>query len=189
MAKQGGTSDDIATDDEIEAAIRALGPADMLRLQRVASYRARALAACGLGLGAEDLLQEAITRTFAGKRRWRKAVPFVTYLVGTMRSIANHALEKLQGAAVVPTETDDGVELPISAQVADPERAAAAHQRLEQIQSRFNGDTEVALVLDCLADGMKGIDIQRDLGLTAQQYETIMVRLRRGIDRTEGWAP
>jgi DNA-directed RNA polymerase specialized sigma24 family protein len=188
MAKQGGTSDDIATDDEIEAAIRALAPAELLRLRRVASYRARALAAHGLGFSGSDLLQEAIARTFAGKRRWRKAVAFVTYLLGAMRSIANHALERLHGATVVPTE-EDGVELPIAAQVADPERAAAAHQRLEQIRSRFDGDTEVALVLDCLADGMTGIDIQRDLGLTAQQYETIIVRLRRGIDRTEGWAP
>jgi len=189
MASKGGNPDERATDAEIEKAIGALRPSDLVRLGKVASFRARALAAAGLGQSGEDLLQEAIKRTLAGQRHWRKAIPFVTHLVATMRSIANHALEKVHGAVLVSTATDDVQQPPGVSQGSDPERLAAAKERFQQIRKRFDDDDEVGLVLEGMAAGMKGIDIQRDLNLTPQQYETILLRLRRGIDRSEGWAP
>lgn len=189
MASKGGNPNERATDAEIEAAVRALRPSDLVRLGKIASFRARALASAGLGQNAEDLLQEAVKRTLAGERHWRKAIPFVTHLIATMRSIANHALEKLHGAVLVSTAADEIQQLPGASQGSDPERMATARERLLQIRKRFDDDDEVGLVLESMADGMKGIDIQRDLGLTPQQYETIVLRLRRGIDRAEGWAP
>ena len=50
-------------------------------------------------------------------------------------------------------------------------------------------DDQTALMtaLDGLAEGAKGPDIQKDLGITPTQYETIMLRMRRGIDRKAGW--
>jgi hypothetical protein len=113
----------------------------------------------------------------------------VTHLIATMRSIANHALEKLHGAVLVSTAADEVQQLPGASQASDPERTATARERLQLIRKRFDDDDEVGLVLEGMADGMKGSDIQRDLGLTPQQYETIVLRLRRGIDRAEGWAP
>lgn len=189
MVKKGATPDEPATDAEIVSAIQALGPADLVRLGKVASFRARALAGAGLGQSGDDLLQEAIKRTLTGDRHWRKSIPFVTHLIATMRSIAHHALEKLQGAVVVSTGSEDAQNLPTLSLAADPERVVAARERLQQIREQFEDDDEVTLVLEGLAAGMKGIDVQRDLGLTAQQYETIVLRLRRGIDRAEGWAP
>lgn len=189
MASQGGKANELATDGEVEAAIQALTSADLLRLERIASFRARALAATGLGYDGPDLLQEAITRTVAGDRNWRKTVSFVTHLAAVMRSTSSHALESLQGAIVTSTSTEEARQIPAAPQQSNPERIAAARERYGQIRQRFDDDAEVALVLDGITADMKGIDIQRDLGLTPQQYETIMLRLRRGIDRSEGWAP
>lgn len=191
MASKGGNADERATDAEIEKAIGALRPADLVRLGKVASFRARALTAAGLGQSGEDLLQEAIKRTLAGQRHWRKAIPFVTHLVATMRSIANHALEPLQGAVLVSITAEDLQQIPGAPKASDPERLAAVRERFQHIRRRFDDDDddEVGLVLEGLGAGMKGIDIQRDLNLTPQQYETILLRLRRGIDREEGWAP
>lgn len=189
MASKGGNPDERATDAEIEKAIGALRPADLVRLGKVASFRARALAAAGLGQSGADLLQEAIKRTLAGQRHWRKAIPFVTHLVATMRSIANHALEPPQGAVLVSTAAEDLQQIPGAPKVSDPERLAAVRERLQHIRKHFDDDDEVGLVLEGMAAGMKGIDIQLDLNLTPQQYETIVLRLRRGIDRSEGWAP
>ena len=81
----------------------------------------------------------------------------------------------------------DGVDLRSS--VPDGLRVAAAHEQLCTIGQRFEKDDEVGLVLEGLASGMKGPEIQDDLGITATEYETIMTRLRRGVDRKEGWRP
>lgn len=63
----------------------------------------------------------------------------------------------------------------------------AAQQQIDAIRAAFEGDDEVLLVIDGLAEGAKGPDIQKDLGITPTEYETIMLRMRRGIDRKPGW--
>lgn len=171
-----------ATDSEVEAAIRALSDTDAVRLGRFATFRARGLAGRGLGLNGDDLLQEAIKRTLDGDRHWRKTVTFVKHLIETMRSIASHAAE-----AEDPKRGLDGVEL--RSQLPDGERVAAAAEQFRKIGEKFDGDDEVGLLLEGLKTGMTGPEIQRDLNLTETEFETIMIRLRRGVDRREGWRP
>src|SRR5258706_8910781 len=102
------TADEYATDEEVVATVRALSDADHIRVARVASFRARALAGSGLGHTADDLVQEAIARTLKGKRHWRKSVTFVTHLTKTIRSISNHhATDELRsGAALFGTSEE-----------------------------------------------------------------------------------
>jgi hypothetical protein len=71
----------------------------------------------------------------------------------------------------------------------DGERVAAANEQFVQVGRVFHDDDEVGLVIQGLADGMKGRDIQKDLGINETQYETIVTRLRRGVDRKNGWRP
>jgi hypothetical protein len=188
------TPDEHASDAEVEAAIRALTDVQAARLGKVASFRARALAGLGFGMSGDDLLQEAICRTIAGKRHWRKTVvTFEKHLIETMRSISDHAHEELAGGSVVPGTIEDdlgyldGVLLRSSR--LDGEVSAAAKEQLEKIAAVFADDDEVCLVVDGLHAGLTGPDIQADLGITQNQYETIMTRLRRGLDRREGWHP
>jgi hypothetical protein len=182
-----------ATDAEVEAAIRALSDADGVRLRKVASFRARGLAGLGLGVSADDLLQEAIMRTLAGGRRWRKSVTFVKHLIKTLGSLANHLRDELKGGTVVPATAEDpegrldGVAL--KSRMPDGERVAAANEQLATISKMFDKDDEVGLVLEGLAAGMTGPEIQVDLNINETQYETIMTRLRRGVERKEGWRP
>ncbi len=192
MSKETGLEH--ATDSEVEAGIRALSDADALRLRRVADYRARMLVGLGLGMGAEDLLQEAICRSVSGKadrRRWSKKVSFVKHLMETMRSIANHAPDELKGGTVVAVGSNDAAGesegVVLTSTTPDGLRVAAINEQIAVIAARFADDDEVGLVLEGLANGMKGPEIQQDLGITETQYETIMVRLRRGVDREAGW--
>ncbi|MGA2450253.1 MAG: hypothetical protein ABTD50_16385 [Polyangiaceae bacterium] len=182
-----------ASGPDIDAAIRSLSDADGIRLQRAASFRARGLAALGLGISPADLLQDAISRTIAGDRKWKKGITFVKHLLGTMRSIANHAKDELKGGTVVPSTSDDhtgGLDgVILRARTGHAELVVAADEQLASIMRRFGNDDEVGLVLEELATGMSGPEIQKDLGLTQTQYETIMTRLRRGVDREKGWRP
>jgi DNA-directed RNA polymerase specialized sigma24 family protein len=44
------------------------------------------------GRDSDDLLSAAVTAALSGKRCWNPSkVPFSTFLIGTMRSLANHA--------------------------------------------------------------------------------------------------
>jgi hypothetical protein len=192
--KKATPDEEYATDEEVVAAIRSLTNTDGVRLGKIARFRARGLAGLGLGLSADDLLQEAIKRTLGRARRWRKKVPFVMHLSKTIRSISSHAPDELKDGVVLPAagreDSDgrlDGVAL--VSQLGDPERAAAVLEQFAKIEKKFTDDPEVALVVEGLASGMKGPEIQRDLQITETQYETIMTRLRRGVDREQGWRP
>jgi hypothetical protein len=193
-SKKATPDEEYATDKDVVAAIRSLTDADGIRLGKIAHFRARGLAGLGLGLSADDLLQEAIKRTLAGARRWRKKVPFVMHLSKTIRSISSHAPEELKDGMVVPAACRDASDgrldgVTLVSQYGDPERAAAVLEQFAKIEKKFTNDPEVALVLDGLASGMKGPEIQHDLQITETQYETIMTRLRRGVDREQGWRP
>jgi hypothetical protein len=191
--KKDADATEHATDAEVEAAIRGLSEADGIRLLKVASFRARALSGLGLGVTADDLLQEAILRTVAGRRRWRKSVTFVKHLIKSLESIANHSHDELKGGVVVPATAEDADGrldgLALKSRLPDGERVAAANEQLRSITKRFDNDDEVGLVLEGHANDMTGPEIQTDLKVNETQYETIMTRLRRGVDRKEGWRP
>lgn len=181
-----------ATPAEVEAAIQSLTDADGTRLARVSDLFARKLRALGLGIEGEDLLQEAMKRTWAGKRHWKKKkVTFVKHLIETMRSIASHEPDELKGGTVVPATADDPIGgldgTPLSSSTPDPRRATSAREQVEEICKVFDDDDEVGLVLEGLADEKTGPEIQNDLGIDETAYETIMTRLRRGLDRKSGW--
>lgn len=181
-----------ATPAEVEAAIAALTDADGNRLARVSGLFAHRLRALGLGIEAEDLLQDAIKRTWAGARHWKKKkVTFVKHMCETIRSIANHATDELHGAKVVSATSEDafgGLDgVPVSSTGPDPRRATSAHEQLEAIWKTFEDDVEVGLVLEGMAEGKTGPEIQNDLDIDETAYETIMTRLRRGLDRKNGW--
>lgn len=183
-----------ASQAEVETAVGGLSNADAVRLAKVGDAFARKLVAVGLGINGDDLLREAIRRTWAGRRHWKKnKVTFARHLIATMRSIASHADDKVAGACAVPALEDiDDADTVINGVVVasievDSRRRVAAQEQIDAIRAAFADDDEVLLVLDGLAEGAKGPDIQKDLGLTQTQYETIMLRMRRGIDRKAGW--
>ena len=126
------------------------------------------------------------------RRRWRKTVTIAKHLLETMRSLANHAKEELSGwqPVVVALEPSRDIDTPrASASYGDGERFAAVREQFGKIEKTFKDDDEVSLVVEGLAEQMKGPEVQQALGITETQYETIMTRLRRGLNRAEGWQP
>ena len=189
--KQKTAAADYADDAEVEAAIKGISDVDGARLGKVASFRARGLAGLGLGVSADDLLQDAVARTLGGDRRWRKGVTIVKHLIETMRSTANHWREKHKGSELVPATSEDGRGqldgVRLDSPTPDGERLASAKEQLAALATAFDTDVEVGLALEGLAEGKTGPDIQADLNINETEYETIMTRLRRGLDRKQGW--
>jgi hypothetical protein len=69
----------------------------------------------------------------------------------------------------------------------DSERVVAARQRLDRIRKAFATDDKVLRVIEGLGLGKKGPEIQKEMGISNTEFETIMTRLRRGIERDDGW--
>ena len=68
---------------ELIAILQALTEADKIALMKIARFYARRTP-----FDPDDLLQEAICRVLSGKRVWARGAPFLSFLVGVMRSVA-----------------------------------------------------------------------------------------------------
>lgn len=196
MAKKTeAKSADYASLDEVEEAISRLTPADSERLTRFAQLRVRGLRGLGFGVDAQDLLQEALARSLhSGGKRWPKNIAFVSHLIAAMRNIAGHLARDGRGVGVVsldpPDASDvkgDGLnnEWDKPTEIPDAERIAGARERLQKIEKRFENDERVLLVIEGLATQMNGPEIKADLGITQNELETAMTRLRRGATKEE----
>ena len=184
-----------ATPSEVSSAIEALTPAELLRLRSYARFRMRALSSAGIGRNHEDLMSEAITATLAGTRRWNKeAVDMTGHLAGVMRSLSSHwsaqvatAGEGLvwQGAVDEGTGERAQVAQESPAVRPDAERELAARQEVERIRRYFVSDELVLRVIGQFEQGLRGPDIKQALGLSQKQYETVLKRLRRGVERMQ----
>lgn len=195
MAKKTeAKSESYASLDEVEAAISLLTPADSERLLRFAQLKVGGLRGLGVGVEADDLLQEALTRTLQpGGKRWAKSITFVKHLITAMQNIAGHLARDGRGVELVSLDppgaaevhSDVNSEWDKPTQIPDAERIAVARERLKKIEKRFESDETVLLVMEGLATEMKGPEIKQDLGITQNQLETAMTRLRRGAAKVE----
>src|SRR2546425_13360269 len=81
-----------ATIAQIHEAIEALTAGDAARLMAFASGKWRVRAGLSDGSDGDDLLSAAVALALTGRRRWNPSkVPFTTFLIGAMRSLASHA--------------------------------------------------------------------------------------------------
>ena len=179
---------------ELLRAVRALTPAEQLRLRDVAKFRI-----CGLGRAAggrdwEDLLSEAFCRTLMGAtdpkngRHWNKSVDLIRHLTEAMRSIANswkrQFIEEKNTYLVSELQTCDaeGDEYSPLDNVAS--RHVLADERLieqeieDQIFAVLRGDPEATQVLQGWMDGFRKHEILPKFGLDEKRYEAAVRRIR-----------
>jgi DNA-directed RNA polymerase specialized sigma24 family protein len=191
--KSPGSPDGCASRAEIGAAIDGLSPADTERLDRSAELRAAGLKGLGLGVCGDDLLQEAMRLALEGSRRWPKGVRFVTYLLQLVRNVAGHAARRAKSRLGVSVEDQPEVEVVVSGDpdclvasaMPDPERLAAARETTGRIKKKFAKDETVSLIIEGWETEMTGRDIRTELGLSQNDYETAVTRLRRGARKLE----
>jgi DNA-directed RNA polymerase specialized sigma24 family protein len=174
-----------ASIDEVIAALDALTPEELLRLRQLAKLRSATLVV----MGWEDLLNEAIKRALEGARAWPKTVPFMAFMVQTMRSVASEERRELQANATV-AEADlfraHSSSLPLdelAVDEVDPARAAETRQLLRSIECLFADDPAAQCVLHGFGLGSSPEEIQRDSGMTPTQYASTQRRIRRALAR------
>ncbi len=173
--------------EAFNAALRALEPADLLRLRKKAAYRAP-----GTGMEGDDLLNEAVRRTLEEDgRNCPVNVPVAVYLDNAMRSIANGEREKY--ARETPAGDGHDEKGPIGGLADDgPSPADAALDRIElqrvvdRIQEIFADDPQAQAVVigdmeEWSADEIKEVEPMDD-----KQYATARRRVRRAIEREFG---
>lgn len=192
-----------ATIVQIHEAIEALTAGDAARLMAFASGKWRARGGLPDGSDGDDLLSAAITLALTGRRRWNPSkVPFTTFLIGAMRSLASHArkarvTDLLQAALseedLVTADDEHPLDKSSTADAnrlrsAEPnaaelmleeEHQRTAHEIVSAFETYLEDDWEGVLVIQAWREGHDGLAIRDNLGLSVTQYETIMRRLRR----------
>ena len=177
---------EVATKDEIAAALRCLSDADLRRLERIARIRVIGLHAVDW----QDLLNEAIVRLLEGSRRWPRDVPLIVFLRETMRSIASEYWRRLKAPVVVSESeantdrvTGDGIVDNTADWTTQPERRASADEVLELIEREFADDADALQVIDGMVRGNSPRAIHEEACINATRYASTQRRIRRRLAR------
>jgi DNA-directed RNA polymerase specialized sigma24 family protein len=184
-----------ATPDEIRAAIDALSRTDSYRLRKFAEYHIFLLGEKAGDRRGDDLLNDAFLRILKRSRKWdRTKIGFMGFLYGAMESIANSWLRKKDSPTEAPAlasslvrENEEG-ELSDPAEefqspAADPLQVLVCKDTLARITALFTDDQEVQMVIEGLREGLDPPGIRELWGFSQNQYNTIVVRMRRHIER------
>lgn len=162
--------------DMVRAAVERLTTEDRIRLLLVAKvfdpHRH------------EDLLQEAVSRTLSGERKWRDGVALYWHLHQAMRSIAWDWHKKLDENLVLESQCgENGRNASLLAEAEattpDPERQAAARLMLESIVEACESDPIVLGLLTGKLQGKTGREIREELSLSQKDFSAAAQRLRR----------
>lgn len=184
-----------ATSEEIVAAVEALTRQESRRLERFARGAISSLGRAARGRDWEELLREAVSASYDGRRRWNKeSVDFTRHLVGAMWSISSHWRDQFDpNEAFLESEvirvSSDGQPsshlLNVPSPVADPERELVAKEEVGRIELIASNNILASVIVGGLRDRMTGSQIREELGISQKDYETAMKWLRRNVkDKT-----
>lgn len=184
-----------ATPEEVHAALEALTPTDWYRLRKFAGYYVFLLGEKAGERLADDLLSEAFTRFLDRTRKWDKSkVDFRGVLFGAIESISDSWSRKkttpteapvLASSLVVKDEDgapSDPAEAFQSTAVGAPQMLVYK-QTLDEIDALFADDPEVRMVLVAFREGYDAPGVRELWGFTQKQYNAIVVRMRRNIEK------
>lgn len=187
---------DYASAEDVQAALRGLSKADEKKLAMIAAvFWERRIEGTSEGWqGPDDLLQEAILRTLAGDKRWRRSVSMVKHLDRAMENIAGHAAAR---HAKTPVHSggegnpDEGEVRTRGLQRSAPrpfdsvvDYEAAIRDDLVVARRLFADDQEALRLLESQSQGRTASEIQHLFGIGKTQYDTIAKRIRRRLGRT-----
>lgn len=162
--------------EKLRVAVERLTTADLVRLQLAAlAFDPRRH---------EDLLQEAITRTLSGKRRWREGVQLDWHLHEVMRSIAWDWAKKRDENLILESQCSDvkdegGFLAGIAGTTPDPERQTSTRLALERIVEMCGSDPVVVGLVTGKLQGKTGREIRKELNLSEKDFSAAAQRLRR----------
>ena len=189
---------------EVDRAMEALTPSELLRLRQFADFRVRGLGRAARGRTGEDLLSEAQLRTLIGAgatregRHWNKHVDFVWHLTGAMRSISScwkrQFKEKGEDAGGQDQSWLDNV-LPGHAEhrvftwlqvPQQPDQLLTEKDEEDRVLTIFKDDPEATQVLQGLLDGLKKNEIMSRHGFDEKKYVAVVKRILKLLGRRNG---
>ena len=180
--------------DRITGAIEKLTTSEWNRLHKAARS-----SLFGTGFSdVNDLLNETFSRILNGSRNWRSDVPFVTFIINAMKSVADgdrnliYRNEEIL-ATDLPNNAPDLDRDPMERfgnKSLSPETVIAteidrvlAEEDLKIIEGHFKGNEAVEWVLMGIEDEMSASEIIEMSGMTKTQYESARKSLLRGLDK------
>ena len=167
---------DYFSEDEVKCKIQDLTSSEKKKMMLHAFFLVKFFKFSNID--SEDLFQEAIFRTLALKRRWKKTVKIQTHFSQIMKSIASHWCEHLKRQ-----ESYDDLKKQ-SIYETDPyntESFISNKQELEKIFDLFEEDPIASRALQLKIQEMTGEEIRFEMKLSQKEWETIRKRIRRKI--------
>lgn len=163
--------------------IEELGRA-LQRLRTPTIVRLTALARSWVRLsgqrGADDLLNEAISRALSGGRRWPIGLPLDAFLSGVMKSIASQWAQEDRAAMHVELDEAAGV-------VTDGGRTRTEFDdMLARMTAVLALDPEARGILHGLTEGSTREEMQVALGMNTTGYDTARRRMVRVLAKAFG---
>jgi hypothetical protein len=191
----------IAGPEEVREAIASLTEAESVKLRRLAEGAAFRLRRHVWGKDSNDILHEAIRRVLDNKRHWKpQKVDFIGFLGGVISSIEYDWRERGKRGETPVLETDlpasnaDGDPMPNALQRAVDRRLTPEEQLIEseelaqeelfqQIEELFSKDSLASLIFSEWRRQTKGPEIMKALDLTRKEYDTVVRRMDRAIQK------
>ena len=197
MEQQNTTASRFATTEEIQCAIESLSKLDTARLKKAAYI-------CLGGTEYQDafeLINESVSRAIAGTRPWPKAVPFMAFMIMTIKGIASDSRESNQQTKTdhleviagedanaetaldilgysTPSITEQVIEFELS-----EEHLAKAQSYSDAVDEHFARDDEVNWIIMGIKDDQSAKNIRELSGMSNTQYDTARKRFRRGLEK------
>ncbi|NUU03991.1 hypothetical protein [Herbaspirillum robiniae] len=194
-----------ATNEDVRMAIEMLSDIDKVRLMKAATiFLPGSEYACAM-----DLLNEVVLRTMNGEdgngRRWPTDVPFMAYMIETMRSLVSDSRRSFDARKKLSYEF-------LATETMTPDEvlfqdydiyAESAENQLEEVQDRqaleerqnadltaideaFKDDSQIQWILMGYKDGYSATEIRELSEMSKTEYATAQRRLRRKIEKLFG---
>jgi DNA-directed RNA polymerase specialized sigma24 family protein len=175
--------------EDISEAFDSLSPENRLKL-----YEIERIALRGTDLSPGDLLHEALCAAIVGDRNCPRDVPFMAFVVQTMRSIASHHREKRRrepadgGAA---QEIQDAQPV-FSTATPDPEQMLIERESEDTvgaIHDCFEGDEQAQMVVLGWSEGYRGKELRDFIGADQVALDYAIKRISRFMTKRypNGW--
>ncbi|MBI3430659.1 MAG: hypothetical protein HY018_00400 [Hydrogenophilales bacterium] len=181
-------ADDSLSLAEVDAALRALLPADWERALRLARFRAGGLA----DWTGESLLSEALAKLLAGERVWRRDVSALQTLKNVLHSLASNDRKKQTGAPIDRfatvdvgaggTEDEDHMPGVAAVDERSPESIVDGRSQLVAIEKLVADDEDAQMVLMAWSEGIRGKAAAEDLDFDMKRYDAARKRLERKLE-------
>jgi DNA-directed RNA polymerase specialized sigma24 family protein len=177
----GDDEADLSSIDDVRTAISALSQADMARLLKMARWFAPRC-----GELPQDLLQEALTRAWAGQRRCRRGTSAMNFIAGIMRSLTSQELEARRAGTrpELVAEYDDQARS-VWGEAVSPEHAVLSRiddgAVFQEVDAAIADDEQLQFLIEGLCDGMRGKALEEFVGVDTKGLAAARKKLQRRL--------